>query len=107
MRLFVLGIKLYRPIRMEMAKCTFTHVRCICIGPSERICLWNVPAADGSVTARDELNIQLLIKLLLVSFPSNTMSTIRLRVPIALVYGEMPNKLSTRYAKVYGTFDGV
>jgi len=61
---------------MEMARCTFTHVRCIRIGPSERICLWNVLAAASSVTARDELNIQSLIKLLLVNLLSNATNTI-------------------------------
>ncbi|KYN33665.1 hypothetical protein ALC56_11922 [Trachymyrmex septentrionalis] len=70
---------------------------------SERICLWNVPVTASSMTARDELNIQALIKLLLVNLPSSATSTIRLRVPI--VYGEMPNKLSTQYAKVYKVFD--
>lgn len=34
---------------------------------SEHICLWNVPAATGSVAARDELNIRPLIKLSLES----------------------------------------
>jgi len=78
---------------MEMAKCTFTHVRCICIGPSERICLWNVLAAADSVTARDKLNIQSLIKLLLVNLPSNATNTIARADSFS--YEEMPNKLST------------
>ena len=90
---------------MEMERRTFMHVHCICIALSERICLWNVPATQpSSMTARDELNIQALIKLLLVNLPSSMTSTIRLHVPI--VYGEMPNKLSTQYAKVYEMFDG-
>ncbi|KYM96499.1 hypothetical protein ALC62_12866 [Cyphomyrmex costatus] len=39
-----------------------------------------------------------------VDFYARVTSTIRLRVPI--VYGEIPNKLSTQYAKVYEVFDG-
>lgn len=81
--------KLYRSIRMEMTRRTFTYVRRIYIGHrSVSVCETCLGAesegggrrkATGSVAARDELNIQPLIKLSLESLFSATSTIARAR----------------------------
>lgn len=76
--------------------------------PSDRICLWNVlgGGTTGSVAARDELNIQPLIKLSLESPPlaRQALSRVSDSDPNAFNLAEKsrPNKLSNAiYAEIY------